>query len=161
MESIFVQLRFSSYLRIEAIKDQFFEISTKLSESKAVRVAKNIKMHYDFIMHNDWKHFHSYNVSNVTENHQGPLFWNLVPKKAQLYLIIGKVVVRMCCVQPHTLDITTPHSLHTLAHPFKTLCAQPYTVQVCYSQPHKYSEMDNKIWNGPLLSPKARNLISF
>ena len=29
--------------------------------------------------------FKSLNVSDVTENHRGPLFWNLVSKKAQLY----------------------------------------------------------------------------
>ena len=34
--------------------------------------------------------FKSFDLSNVTENHQGPLFWNLVSKKAQLYIDIHR-----------------------------------------------------------------------
>ena len=30
--------------------------------------------------------FKSFDLSNVIENHHGPLFWNLVSKKAQLYM---------------------------------------------------------------------------
>ena len=53
VDSVFIQLRFSSYLRNEAKGNHFFEISTNLSQNKAVRVAKNIKFHYNFTMHGD------------------------------------------------------------------------------------------------------------
>ena len=32
-------------------------------------------------MHDDWKHFKSFNVSDVTEKISCPLFWNLLSKK--------------------------------------------------------------------------------
>ena len=40
----YLQLCFSSYLRNEAKGAHFFEISAKLSQNKAVKVAKNIKI---------------------------------------------------------------------------------------------------------------------
>ena len=52
-----LQLHFSSYLRNEAKSNQFFEISTKLDQIKGVRAAKNIEMFYNFLMHDDRKHF--------------------------------------------------------------------------------------------------------
>ena len=47
---MYLQLPFSSYLRIEAKLAHFFQISSRVVENKAVKVAKNIKIYINFIL---------------------------------------------------------------------------------------------------------------